>query len=120
MPTTLRKINAALKKIRGSVICTVGAAELQVILGGTVMGYASWDNPTAELCQDEDGHDFLVLDEYLVDFWAKEFKDGQAVLHFERDAEEIARLYGPDSLWVKVPIESDYIESHFFEVDQDD
>lgn len=120
---TKRKINAALKKITDnelqSMICTVTAAELQIMLGGTVKGFHNWDNPTAKVCPADNGHDFLVLDDYIVDWWAKEFNNHPAILHRKKDADKIATLYGDEKLWVEVPIESDFLASHYAERERD-
>lgn len=91
--------------------CTNSALALQTLLGGKVMGYWHGDNLTALAGEFEGGHDFLVLDDYIVDWWLKDsygagsdsaHEDAnlyRATYHRVLDAELIAKVYGDPSRW---------------------
>lgn len=80
-------------------ICTMGAEWLQSRLGGEVRGYYIDDNPSATVGEAEGGHDFLLLPDYIVDWWGSRYIGGPELLHRVRDAKTIARLYGDESRW---------------------
>lgn len=90
-------------------ICTHSARMLQVLLGGKVMGYFHEDNPTALAGAPEGGHDFLVLDDYIVDWWLKDTygtEDAElyrSTYHRVLDAELISKVYGDSTKWEEVP-----------------
>src|SRR5713226_1654516 len=77
---------------------TNSARYLQTILGGFVVGYDHADNPTAELGAAESGHDFLVVDQFIVDVWAAEAHGAPAVID-RRDTSVVTRLYGNPAQW---------------------
>jgi hypothetical protein len=83
--------------------CSQSAIESQKILGGTIYGYFTTDNPTARLGQSEGGHDFLVLvDEdcrYILDIWGAAYQGTPLVLDFRTDWRKISVLYGSRSKW---------------------
>jgi YHS domain-containing protein len=84
--------------------CTNSARILASKHNGAVFGYAV-DNPRDErIGAFSGGHDFSVIGEWLVDYWAKHV-DGTrdaTTLHLKDDAEEIKRLYGDPDSWVLV------------------
>lgn len=97
-------IEQALKKVEGSSICTVTACELQVVLGGKVVGFLNTNNKRARVCPDESGHDFLVLDDFIVDWWAHSFHGLPAILDRKKDAELVAELYGDPTAWEELSV----------------
>ena len=82
--------------------CSEAAVLSQAAVGGTVFGYWSDDNPSATLGQDEGGHDFLLVDEYILDFWAAAYEGKKPIYHLVDDAQEISLLYGDRSKWTVV------------------
>lgn len=83
-------------------LCTRSARYLQQKLGGRVMGYFHWNNPTAELGETEGGHDFLVVQGMIVDLWASDYYDSPVVVHLKHE-DTVRRLYGDPNRWVVVP-----------------
>jgi len=79
-------------------ICTNSARYLQSILGGVVAGYGHAENPTAEIGASEFGHDFLVLEQYIVDIWASEGCGTPPVIKIS-NAQLVKKLYGDPSKW---------------------
>lgn len=108
MKWTKRKLIKALKDYDRSCpldaesqgICSMSAWDLEAKLGGKVHGYHIVDNPDAEVGQNEEGHDFLVLDGFIVDWWYRSYYGGPGVYDLKKDAKEVRRLYGPRSRWV--------------------
>jgi hypothetical protein len=115
---TRADIEKALTKVQGSSCCTVSACELQDMLGGDVMGFFNHNNPTAKICPLEDGHDFLVLEEFIVDWWASKFRDLPAILDRKKDVVQIAWLYGDPERWERFCGNvRKYLVCHWEEVD---
>jgi|SRR6266852_4227455 len=86
----------------GGFTCTEAAHSTQLVVGGTMFGYWTVDNPTAELGQSEGGHDFLLVEScYIVDFWAAAYYGKCPILHLVKDVETIQKLYGDQSKWEK-------------------
>jgi hypothetical protein len=79
-------------------ICTNSALYLMSILGGLVVGYDHSENPTAEIGVAESGHDFLLLDQFIVDIWAAEIY-GTPPLVLRSRAKLVRRLYGDPAQW---------------------
>lgn len=83
--------------------CTQGARHIINQVGrGEIWGYQKKDNPTAELADGdgEGGHDFAIIDDLLVDFWAHDYKDTPGIIRLS-DKAQIAELYGDRALWSK-------------------
>lgn len=69
-----------------------------------VMGYFHDDNPTAIIGRDEGGHDFIVVDNHIIDFWHKELYDEYFPLALPlADAE---RYYGNSNNWTQVLLQA--------------
>lgn len=84
-------------------ICSKAAEVTQAVVGGSIFGYWSDDNPSAELGRSEGGHDFVIVDkEWLLDFWAAAYYAARPIYHLQTDAEEVRRLYGERDRWEKV------------------
>jgi hypothetical protein len=79
-------------------ICTNSARYLKSIVGGLVVGYDLSENPTAEIGVAESGHDFLLLEHFVVDIWAAEIYGTPPVVRRSR-AKLIRRLYGDSAQW---------------------
>jgi hypothetical protein len=79
-------------------ICTNSALYLQSILGGAVTGYLHAKNPTAEIGVVEGGHDFLVLENFIVDVWASEIYGTPPVVR-RSNAKLANKLYGNPDQW---------------------
>jgi hypothetical protein len=84
--------------------CTDTAQWLRRALGGTVMGYEHKNNKEAAIGEDQFGHDFLVVRNFIVDWWAKEYLGLPAIydLSDKREAEEALKNYGPAIRWSDV------------------
>jgi hypothetical protein len=65
-----------------------------------IMGYFNDDNPTAIVGQSEGGHDFLILDDQIIDFWHKELYDEYFPLALP--LAEAPNYYGDSSAWVEL------------------
>lgn len=85
-------------------LCTRAARECRAIVGGEIMGYQFNSNPTAQLGESESGHDFLVVGGFIVDCWSADYYGNSAILHLERDAADVRRLYGDSAKWEKVEV----------------
>lgn len=81
------------------VICTNGARWLQqhFFPEGVVMGYSIDDNPTATIGVNEEGHDFLVVNDTIIDFWPRTVPYDRTVPIAQ--AVETAQGYGNVSKW---------------------
>ena len=79
-------------------ICTNSALYLKSILGGVVAGYDLSENPTAEIGFMESGHDFLLLDQFIVDIWAARIYGTPPVVRRSR-GKLLRRLYGEPLRW---------------------
>jgi hypothetical protein len=79
-------------------ICTNSALYLQRTLGGAVVGYHHSENPEAEIGAAESGHDFLVLEQFIVDIWAAETYGTNPVVR-RSDARIVRKLYGDPVRW---------------------
>jgi len=100
-----------------AVCCTNYAVHIRSVLGAlghevAVVGFANQDNPTS-LCAIEEfhpgGHDFAIVDQrYLVDPWVRLVAgvEDQIVydLSLNEDAEKAAKIYGPRSCWLPLPV----------------
>lgn len=89
-------------------ICTYSALQVARRFGGVVLGYHSFDNPTAFIGKPYyDGHDFALINgRWLVDYWGW-YVAGIApnpILDMlsaeDRNAARI--LYGPTNVWQPV------------------
>lgn len=93
--------------------CTNGALLIAEKFGGYVAGYLMDFQPKtwqSELvARDCGGHDFAIVGDYLVDWWAWDYEESipEPVLHLVADAELIARKYLPRAEWEITP-ENDY------------
>jgi hypothetical protein len=91
--------------------CTYSAVMLREKLGGTVVGYHHDMNPTALAGEAEGGHDFLVLPDYIVDWWLNDSygagsfsaledrKVYRSTYHRLLDADLIKKVYGDPATW---------------------
>jgi len=79
-------------------ICTNCALYLKSILGGLVVGYDHSENPTAEIGVAESGHDFLLLEQFIVDIWAARIYGTPPVIR-RSTAKLVDRLYGDPGKW---------------------
>lgn len=79
--------------------CTNSARLIAQHFKGQVFGYSCDENPEAVVGRDCGGHDFAVVDGYLVDYWAHHFcgETNDPVLPV--DSTEVFALYGPSSNW---------------------
>lgn len=85
-------------------VCTNGARWLQekFFPEATVTGYNMDDNPTALIGADIYGHDFLIVGDYLIDFWYNDIcgnKDAPVFLHLKNDAALVNKYYGDPDKW---------------------
>jgi hypothetical protein len=84
--------------------CTASARLVAEKFGGRLFGFYSDDNPTAEIADFEDGHDFaLIADRFVVDYWAS-YATGMTdrAVYDLLDADDqatVLRLYGPKHAW---------------------
>jgi hypothetical protein len=79
-------------------VCTNSALYLKTILGGLVVGYDHWANPTAEIGVAESGHDFLLMKKFIVDMWAAKIYGTPPVVRRSR-AKLVRKLYGDPAQW---------------------
>jgi hypothetical protein len=79
-------------------VCTNSALYMKLILGGVVVGYKHSENPTAMISVAESGHDFLLLEEFIVDIWAAEVFGTPAVVR-RSNAKLVKKLYGEPAQW---------------------
>lgn len=65
-----------------------------------IMGYFHDDNPSAKIGEVEGGHDFLIMENYIIDFWQRNIYDkfSPIVIPLDRAAE----YYGNPATWEKV------------------
>lgn len=64
---------------------------------GTIMGYYIEDNPTAIVGKSEGGHDVLVVQGYIIDFWARPiggFEDAPILVSFNNKGKFDELWYG--------------------------
>ncbi len=86
--------------------CTHSALLIAQQFGGRVMGYPDGGNLGARCGNGDEhhnqGHDFAVLGDYIVDYWAWSCQQQIIfpILHLEHDAVQIRRLYGPSRRWI--------------------
>jgi hypothetical protein len=105
IPKGYPDLSKVFKKIRKkSYVCTEIADELQETIfkkrKTVVMGYSIYDNTTAKIGEDEEGHDFLVVDgKYIVDLWYRDYYEKNFPFYFP--IERASELYGNPKLWVK-------------------
>lgn len=90
-------------------ICTNGAKWLRdnFFPTGKVVGYSIERNPTAEIGQDTYGHDFVLVDGTIIDFWYRHVcgeADAPIVLDIIAQADIVKRYYGDWSKWETLPI----------------
>jgi hypothetical protein len=83
-------------------ICTQAAVESQKVVGGVVWGYYADENPAGWLGQGEGGHDFLIVDGHILDFWAAAYYGQRPVWSLKADAAAILHLYGPRARWQRI------------------
>jgi hypothetical protein len=88
-----------------AIICTNSAMMVAHKFGGKVYGYDIDEGDSNELIgYSSGGHDFAVVGDYLVDWWAENVECvGRAVLHLVNDKELINRIYKMPSEWRVVP-----------------
>ena len=79
-------------------ICTCGALLVAKEFGGKVMGYFNRDNPTATI--GDEGHDFAVVDGWIVDFWAWAYESEIDYPMMRVDSDEAKKCYGDPEKWV--------------------
>jgi len=79
--------------------CTNGARLVAQRFLGQVYGYACEDNPEAEVGANCGGHDFAVIGDYIVDYWAHHFAGESDVAVLPVNSPEARKLYGPRSKW---------------------
>jgi hypothetical protein len=89
--------------------CTYGAKWLKekFFPKAEIRGYHIDDNPTAEIGQDEGGHDFLLVGgKYIVDFWYHNMYDNNApiLLDIGKDKKLVEKYYGDKNTWEEVKI----------------
>lgn len=83
-------------------ICTNGAIWLKenFFPKAQVMGYSHWNNTSilSEWCQ---GHDFLVLDGYIIDFWPKVVlgENLPILINIKEQKEYVTKYYGNPDKW---------------------
>lgn len=79
---------------------------------GEIWGYRWIDNPEAKIshaCQagfvvgdiPESSHNFVIVDEYLIDYWAHDYCENPIIYHLINDKNQIKKLYGNRKLWKK-------------------
>lgn len=84
--------------------CTEVADELQGKMGGVVWGFWLEDNPVVNLAGECEGHDFLVVDGFVVDPWIRvvlgetEHKGVYDLLDI-REKGEVEKWYGEREKW---------------------
>lgn len=89
--------------------CYASARRVADALGGAVVGYYREDNPTAELSDAADGHDFaLIGDRFVVDYWAACVVAAidRPILDLDDPVDRLTalRLYGQPAAWEPVVI----------------
>jgi|ERR1700761_2962631 len=65
-----------------------------------IMGYWHEDNPTAIIGEAEGGHDFIVIDNCIIDFWQRLMCDTYFPLIIPM--QEAHKYYGNPANWQKV------------------
>lgn len=83
--------------------CTTGAEHIIDLVGqGDIFGYTKAQNPTAEIADGagEGGHDFAIIGDLLVDFWASDYNSTPGIIPLS-DHALITKLYGDPHLWQK-------------------
>jgi hypothetical protein len=91
--------------------CTTSARRVAEAFGGCVVGFTRDDNPTAEILDGEDGHDFaFIADRFVVDYWAA-FAAGVIDrpvfdLLAASDRATVLQLYGPNDAWKPVSLKN--------------
>ncbi len=90
------------ERARDTLICTNVAEWMRLELGeGKVVGYHADDNPTAKAGYSEGGHDFLLLDDSIVDVWLSDTWNGPMITRLD-DPEAVREWYGDPRTWVEV------------------
>lgn len=87
--------------------CTVGARMIARKFGGKVFGYRIDPHESKDLVAFNCfGHDFAIVGDYLVDWWAWEYEQSltSPVLHIVDDAALIAIKYKPRSEWNEMAV----------------
>lgn len=86
--------------------CTNSARLVANKFGGKVFGFAHQFNKTAVVAKDCFGHDFAIVGDLLVDWWAFHFtgETDRPIYHLVKDAAQVLHLYGPRENWDEVPI----------------
>jgi hypothetical protein len=79
--------------------CTTSAKYLARMLGGIVVGYSTSKNPEAEVGRDLDGHDFVLIGDYLIDWWSHVAHGNPLILSRRSNSIRVRRLYGDPSTW---------------------
>lgn len=79
--------------------CTNSARLVAQRFGGKVFGYECRNNPGAKIGVDCFGHDFAVVGDYIVDYWAKHFAGESENSVIKRGTPEAISLYGPEENW---------------------
>lgn len=97
--------------------CTNGAFLVVRKFGGKVFGYPEGANPSALAGKPSNywdkagdanwGHDFAVVDHFLIDYWlchfTEDYHKGVFDMNDPEEAKEVARLYGDPKKWVHLP-----------------
>lgn len=84
--------------------CTNGALLIARQFHGRVVGYLNQDNPTSLIAPNSGGHDFAIIGDLLVDWWAVHVSENSPheILHLETDRALIDSLYGDREKWKEV------------------
>lgn len=85
--------------------CTQCAEWVQwALCAGEVFGFFNDDNPGATIAEYEGGHDFLLLESFLIDPWAAEYLGKRALYDLSNPADQkiVAELYGQFDKWQAV------------------
>lgn len=83
--------------------CQVSHWVLSRLNRGQLYGYFSTENPSARVGQVEGGHRFLLVDDFIVDFWWRDFYEVDFPLYLKKDTPLAKELYGDPNCWTLVP-----------------
>jgi len=98
----VRELQAFAIRVGRVGTCTECAERVVEKFGGVVVGFFHADNPTAQVAEAEDGHDFAIVDSrYLVDPWQSSVYGDPAVYDLTEpsDVARVHVLYGDPSQW---------------------
>ena len=73
------------------------------VKGAKIFGFAEWDNPSSAISEDYDGHDFAMVDGFIIDPWVSQTENYSKKSVFDTmdqdDSKEIKRIYGNRKKW---------------------